>query len=95
MSNFGLLDLDQGNLGEFSLGQLAQKNGTGEGVRSFGQMLVQDHSASNEEATEPKQEAKAEHDKLSKLSGDTFDKEFVNYMVKDHQKDIKEFEKQA
>jgi putative membrane protein len=66
-----------------------------------------DHSASNEKATElstkegvapptePKPEAKAEQDRLSKLSGDAFDKEFVNYMVKDHEKDIKEFEKQA
>jgi putative membrane protein len=102
-----LKDAIQGNLGEVSLGQLAQKNGNSEGVRSFGQMLVQDHSASNQKATalakkegvtpptEPKPEAKAEQDKLSKLSGDAFDKEFVNYMVKDHQKDIEEFEKQA
>ena len=102
-----LKDAIQGNLGEVSLGQLAQKNGNTEGVRNFGQMLVQDHSASNEKATslakkegvtlptEPKPEAKEEQDRLSKLSGDAFDKEFVNYMVKDHQKDIKEFEKQA
>jgi putative membrane protein len=102
-----LKDAIQGNLGEVTLGQLAQKNGNSEGVRSFGQMLVQDHSASNEKATElarkenvtpptePKPEAKAEQNKLSKLSGDAFDKEFVTYMVKDHEKDIKEFEKQA
>jgi putative membrane protein len=31
--------------------------------------------------------------KLSGLSGDAFDREYVNMMVKDHEKDVKEFEK--
>lgn len=31
--------------------------------------------------------------KLSNLSGDAFDREYVNMMVKDHEKDVKEFEK--
>ena len=42
-----LTDAIQGNLAEISMGQLAQKNGGSDGVRSFGQMLVQDHSAAN------------------------------------------------
>src|SRR6188472_215270 len=46
-----LTDAIQGNLVEISLGQLAQKNAGSDGVRSFGQMLVQDHSAANEKAT--------------------------------------------
>jgi sporulation protein YlmC with PRC-barrel domain len=33
--------------------------------------------------------------KLSKLSGDGFDKEFASYMVTDHEKNIKEFQDQA
>src|SRR6188472_1139540 len=45
-----LTDAVQGNLAEISMGQLAQKNGGSDGVRSFGQMLVQDHSAANEKA---------------------------------------------
>jgi len=32
-------------------------------------------------------------DKLSGLSGDAFDREYINMMVKDHEKDVKEFEK--
>jgi putative membrane protein len=36
---------------EISLGQLAHKNAVSDGVRSFGQMLVQDHLAANEKAT--------------------------------------------
>ena len=102
-----LTDAIQGNLGEIAVGQLAQQNGNSDAVRSFGQMLVQDHSASNEKAmqlakshdvsppTEPKPEAKKRNDKLSKLSGDSFDKEFAKEMVEDHKKDIAEFETQA
>jgi putative membrane protein len=102
-----LTDAIQGNLAEISGGELAQKKGNSDGVRSFGRMLAQDHSASNEKATtlakslgvalptEPNAEAKNEYDKLSALSGDAFDKEFVNYMVTDHKKDIQAFQAEA
>jgi putative membrane protein len=102
-----LTDAIQGNLAEISMGQLAQKNGGSDGVRSFGQMLVQDHSAANEKAktlaqaqgvtppTAPKPESKTEFDRLSKLNGDAFDKEFAKHMVADHKEDIAEFEAQA
>ena len=33
----------------------------------------------------------AEYDKLSALSGEAFDKEYVAYMVKDHHEDLREF----
>jgi putative membrane protein len=102
-----LNDAIQDNLAEISVGQLAQKNGASDAVRAYGQTLVQDHSAANEEAmslaksmgvtppTEPKPEAKQEYDKLSKLSGEAFDREFAKHMVSDHQKAIKEFEDQS
>jgi putative membrane protein len=102
-----LTDAIQGNLSEISIGELAQKNGASEGVKSFGQMLVQDHSTANEKAmilakahsvtppTEPKAESKSLHDRLAKLSGEQFDKEFAKAMVEDHKKDIKEFEDQT
>ena len=102
-----LTDAIQGNLGEVSIGELAQKNGGSEGVKSFGQMLVEDHSAANEKAmglakahnitppNEPKAESKGLHDRLAKWSGEQFDKEFAKAMVEDHKNDIKEFEAQA
>src|SRR5262249_10769252 len=79
------------------------KTGASDGVRSFGQMLQQDHAAANKKAesvaqsmgmtppTEPNSKQKADYDRLSKLSGGKFDREFVNHMVMDHKKDIKEF----
>ena len=40
----------QGNLAEVSMGQLAQEKGDSDGVRSFGQQLVTDHTAANKRA---------------------------------------------
>jgi putative membrane protein len=69
-------------------------------------MLVKDHSAGNEKATdlaravgvtaptEPSKKQKAMYDGISKLSGSAFDRQFVRMMVEDHQKDVKEFEKE-
>ena len=35
------------------------------------------------------------HDRLSKLSGAEFDRTYVDEMVKDHRKDVKEFQREA
>jgi uncharacterized protein (DUF305 family) len=35
------------------------------------------------------------YDKLSGMTGTDFDKEFVNHMIQDHQKDIADFTKEA
>ena len=95
----------EGNLAEVQMGQLAQKNGTSDGVRSFGQMLEKDHSDANKKATDaanslgvtpptdPNSKQKAAYDRMSKLSGAKFDRQFAKHMVDDHKKDISEYEK--
>ncbi|HEX4765664.1 MAG TPA: DUF4142 domain-containing protein [Lichenihabitans sp.] len=100
-------DAIQGDNSEIMLGQLAQQKGGSDKVKSFGQMLVDDHTKAKQEAsdvagklgvqppTDPTQEAKDENTKLSKMSGADFDKEFAAYMVKDHLKDIAEFQDEA
>jgi putative membrane protein len=40
-------------------------------------------------------EDQAEYDKLSALSGDDFDIEYLSFMVKDHHKDLHEFRMEA
>ena len=97
----------EGNFAEVEMGKLAQKQGASEGVRAFGQMLEKDHSDANQKATgvansvsmtaptAPNKKQKADYDKISKLSGAKFDKEFAAHMVADHKKDIKEYEKAA
>jgi putative membrane protein len=100
-------DAIEGNLAEVQMGQLAQQNGQSADVKSYGQMLVTDHSAANEKATAvanqigvmpptaPTAKQKAMYDKMSKLSGAAFDKAFAKEMVADHKKDIKAFQKEA
>src|ERR1700736_3905165 len=97
----------EGNYAEVSMGDLAQKNGQSDGVKSFGKMLSADHAAANQKATdaakgmgvnpptEPNAKQKADYDKMSKLSGAAFDKMFAAHMVADHQKDIAEYKKEA
>jgi putative membrane protein len=97
----------EGNLAEIQMGELAQKNAKSDQVRSFGQMLQKDHSDARQKATaaanqlgmtspnEPNSKQKAMYDKMSKLSGDSFDREFAKHMVADHKKDIKDYEKAA
>src|SRR5437868_13752128 len=97
----------EGNLAEVQMGQLAQKNGNSDGVRSFGQMLEKDHSDANQKATTaanslgvtppsaPNSKQKAMYDRMSKLSGANFDRQFTKHMVNDHKKDIKAYEKEA
>jgi putative membrane protein len=95
----------EGNFAEVSMGDLAQKNGQSEGVRSYGQMLSTDHAVANQKAldaakslgmnppTGPNSKQKADYEKMSKMSGAGFDKLFATHMVADHQKDIAEYTK--
>ena len=97
----------QGDIAEIQLGKLAQTNASDSGVKDFGKTLVDDHTAAQQKAesvaqakgitppTEPPKDAQKEYDNLSKVSGRQFDKEFVDYMVKDHKKDIKAFQTEA
>jgi putative membrane protein len=99
-----LTEAIQINLAEISVGDLAQKNGGSDDVKSFGKMLVEDHTASNTKATslaqangitpptEPNAEEKKMHDELAKLSGTEFDREFAQAMVKGHEDAIAKFE---
>lgn len=93
-----------GGLYEVSAGNLAQTKGQSEGVKSFGAMLVKDHSAANEElkalaaskgVTLPSTLPAAKQKRLDKISADkNFDKEFVKEVgLDDHKQDIKLFEK--
>jgi putative membrane protein len=95
----------EGNFAEVSMGDLAQKNGQSDDVKSYGKMLSTDHSAANQKAmdaakglgmnppTGPNAKQKADYDKMSKMSGTAFDKMFATHMVADHQKDIAEYKK--
>lgn len=97
----------QGGMAEVKLGQLAVDKASNPDVKAFGQRMVDDHTklndqmkqiASEENMTLPTDiDAKdqATYDRLSKMSGAAFDKAYMKDMVKDHEMDIKEFQKEA
>jgi putative membrane protein len=97
----------QGGMAEVRLGQLAQEKGTSDSVKKFGQRMVEDHTkageelkraASKENITVPDDisaKDKATYDSLSKLSGAAFDRAYARDMVKDHEEDIADFNKEA
>lgn len=92
---------------EVALGRLAQKNGANRIVKDFGQRMVADHGKANEElagiATKlgitppnaPGSKQKADITRLSKLKAADFDREYAEHMVKDHEKAVTLFEKEA
>ncbi len=102
-----LTDAVQGDVSEVKFGQLAEKNGGSADAKDFGKMLVTDHTKAGQQAKataqqvgvtvaeQPSSEAQKEYDKLAKLKGAAFDKEFAQAMVEDHQNDIAKFQKEA
>ena len=97
----------QGGMAEVELGRLATQRGGDALVREFGARMVADHSRANSELksiagqkgmtlpSDLTSEQKSEVEKLSKMSGPDFDKEYMSAMLKDHQDDVKDFETQS
>src|SRR5205823_7577638 len=95
----------QGNIAEISGGAAAAQKGTSPDVKTFGNRMVTDHGKALDELkqlaqikgialpTDVNAEQKAMADKLAKLSGKDFDKQYATDMVEDHAKDAEEFEK--
>jgi putative membrane protein len=91
---------------EVQIGQLAAAKASDANVKSFASMLVDQHTAANNELTKianakgvelpaaPKRALRRDIEKLGKKNGDEFDRDFVrNVGVKAHEKDIKMFQK--
>jgi putative membrane protein len=96
-----------GGLAEVELGRIASQKASSDAVKQFGQKMVDDHSKANDELKEAASQSHVDipttldkkHQamvaKLSAMSGPDFDKMYVKNMVKDHEKDVKEFQKEA
>ena len=98
-----MMKVAKGGMAEVELGKLASEKGTTDAVKNFGKRMVDDHSKANEElktlATSKKvtlpadlsPEDKALRDRLTKLSGTSFDQAYIKAMVADHVKDVNAF----
>jgi putative membrane protein len=97
----------QGGLAEVQLGKLAADKASSDAVKQFGQRMVDDHTKANDQLkalatskgvnvpTGLDRSTQGEMDKLQKMSGAAFDREYMNHMVSDHKKDIGEFKSAA
>ncbi len=85
----------KGGMMEVEWGKLAAKDGQSADVKKFGNRMVTDHSKANDELMSLAQE---EGVKLpnEKTSGKwKSDKDYMDMMVKDHEKDLAEFQAEA
>jgi putative membrane protein len=93
-----------GGITEVKLGKLAVKNGANARVKDFGRHMVSDHTKANEslemlagkKGVKLPTECDTKHqeviNKLSKLTGDKFDHDFMDQMLDDHKKVIADLE---
>src|SRR5271169_6036999 len=96
-----------GGLAEIKLGKLAMDQGSNAAVKAFGTRMVAEHTKTGDELKEAAKEERiglptdlsakdqATYDRLSKLSGADFDQAYTQDMVKDHQQDLRDFQREA
>jgi putative membrane protein len=84
---------------EVDMGKMAQKQGKNADVKSFGSRMVTDHTKANNQLKSLAKKKGVSLDdaapKMEKMGDATFDKDYMAAMVKDHEKDVAEFEKEA
>ena len=97
-------DAAKGNREEVVIGKMVVSKAGSPDVKRFAQMMVDDHTkalnqlqqvASKKNLTVPDglpDDAKDLQDKVSSESGKQLDKDYMDAMVQDHQKDVQEFQ---
>ncbi|MBI4696831.1 MAG: DUF4142 domain-containing protein [Gammaproteobacteria bacterium] len=92
---------------EVDLGQLASQKAQRPEVKAFGERMVKDHQEANAKLAAlasqkgidvPKAVGMLDQhkkEKLAKAKAEDFDADYVKAMLKDHEKDMKDFEKEA
>lgn len=96
----------RGDTSEIMLGRMAARRGDNARVRELGRVLVTDHTTARDQASAlarrmgmsvpdmPTRIAIRERIRLTPLSGETFDREFTRFMIRDHRQDVSEFRQQ-
>jgi putative membrane protein len=98
----------EGDQSEIQMGDLAQQKSQSDDVKQLAQKLVNDHTQMNEKLFKPlasqmgvsvpkgpSKKDKKMAEKMEALSGPDFDTQYLMMMLKDHQKDLKEFQDEA
>lgn len=97
----------RGGLAEVDLGNMAKDKASNNDVQQFGDKMVTDHGKANDELKSIAEQKnitlpssltakdKATDTRLSRLSGDAYDKAYMRDMVLDHEHDVTAFRKEA
>ncbi len=101
-----LSKLHNANAMEIEAGRLAEQNGSSDQVKEFGRRMVDDHGTLDKQvmdlaqaqgidlaSAKPDKDAQKDMKKVDELrnkTGSSFDKAYMDMMVKDHEKDVKE-----
>jgi putative membrane protein len=95
----------EGQHAEIVLGQLASERASDQQVKQFGSHMMEDHRKTSAEIQQlaskdgvvlPTELTGRHNDKkeeFGRLSGREFDRAYIEYMLRDHRKDVKEFER--
>jgi putative membrane protein len=96
-----------GSMAEIALGATASQKAATPDVKSYADRMVSDHTKASDELkslaakkgvmlpSDLEKSTKNEQDKLAKMTGKKVDKEYADFMLKDHEHDLKDFQKAA
>ncbi len=93
-----MMEAAKGGMMEVEMGKMAQSQGQSAEVKNIGKMMVADHTKANNQlmALASKKGVQLEKSaKMEKMNGANFDQEYLDHMVKDHEKDIAAFQSAA
>ncbi len=102
-----VMEAAEGGMMEVELGRLAAQKASSADVKAFGQRMVTDHSKANQQLMDLASskgitlsktlsaDKQKERDRFASLSGAEFDRMYMSHMLKDHKKDVSEFEKES
>jgi putative membrane protein len=89
----------QGGMMEVEMGKMAQQKGKSADVKKIGGTMVADHTKANNElmaiAKKKGVDLSKEKPKSHSMGDANFDKEYIDMMVKDHEKDLSAFQAEA
>jgi putative membrane protein len=102
-----VMDAMQGSNAEIQLGQLTLQKSNNEQVKQFAQKMIDDHTKLNDQmkpiaqqvgvpvTTQVSKKDKKTMAQLQGLSGSAYDQAYIKDMVKDHKKDLSDFQTEA
>src|SRR6184192_625077 len=88
-------DAAKGGMMEVAMGRVAEKNATNSEVKTFGARMVKDHGKANEDLKGIAKEENVDWPAEKEAGKWKSDKDYMDAMVKDHEKDLAAFETEA